>query len=162
MTPKRTYRTKHPLYVIPEDYPALQEMFSNDDMMEVADLMANGDLHVYASEFSPETDVTDLVDPDYDDDGTRLSDFVPEYTPTSEEVMRALRGPQGNVGPMGPQGDQGESRKCECLELEDELAAVDIDPKVPPKWEPVPTDRPHWSDVTMPSRPVFGYWGRKP
>ena len=126
MTLKKTYRTKHPLYIIPEAYPALQEMFEDHDMMEVADLMPNGDLHVYASEFSPETDVTDLVDPDYDD-GTRLSDFVPEYTPTPEEVMRALRGPQGETGPMGPKGDRGESRKCECLEIEDEMAAVDID-----------------------------------
>lgn len=118
----RTYRTEHPLYIIPPWYPALQEMFSENDMMEVSDTMANGDLHVYASKFSPETDVTDLVDPDYDDDGMRLSDFTPVYTPTPEEVVRALRGPKGDTGPMGMQGDRGESRKCECLEVEDEIA----------------------------------------
>lgn len=116
---KRTYRTEHPLYIIPAEYKALREMFEDHDLMEISDVMPNGDLHVYASEFGPETAYG--FDGEWDYHEGTLADFVPEYTPTPEEVMRALRGPKGDTGPMGPQGDRGESRKCECLEVEDSL-----------------------------------------
>ena len=124
MTIKRTFRTEHPLYIIPSEYQSVQKAFQDLDMMEVSDVMPNGDLHVYASEFSPDTCFT--VSFDYGNYGSNeevlLSEFAPKYTPTSEEVMRALQGPMGPTGPMGPKGDRGESRKCECLELEDEVA----------------------------------------
>lgn len=123
---KRTYRTKHPLYIIPAEHKALRELFEDHDMMEISDVMPNGDLHVYASEFGPEDPYG--FDGEWDYYEGTLSDFMPEYTPTPEEVMRALRGPQGDTGPMGPQGDRGESRKCECLEREDELATLPILP----------------------------------
>lgn len=122
---KRTYRTEHPLYIIPAEYKALREMFEDHDLMEVSDVMPNGDLHVYASEFGPETAYG--FDGEWDYHEGTLADFVPEYTPTPEEVMRALQGPLGPQGPQGATGPRGESRKCECLEIEDDLAAVDID-----------------------------------
>lgn len=94
------YHSPRPLYAIPHDYPGVMELFQDTQQHVGYD---NGTLHIYATNIDPFTEITDkgAQEAGY----YYLADFVPEYTPTAEEVMRALRGPQGPPGPMGPRGD---------------------------------------------------------
>ena len=46
--------------------------------------------------------------PDGYGDEVRMEDLMYRYTPSPEEVCRALQGPPGPVGPMGTQGLPGE------------------------------------------------------
>lgn len=120
MNPVPTRRS-HPLYVIPVEYASdneVREALFRDQSI-VLDELASGELEIYATSLPDDTYF--LIDAGYGDEESNLRDFAQPYTPTPEEVMRALRGPQGETGPMGPQGDRGESRKCECLEVEDSL-----------------------------------------
>ena len=125
--PKLTYRA-NPIYVIPEEIRNHNQLLFKSDVADVSDVMPNGDLHIYATSLPPNTVVYDPDDDDHEDldDGPKLSDFATKYTPTAEEVVRALRGPQGETGPMGAQGLKGESRKCECLEMEDDLSNIPL------------------------------------
>lgn len=94
----------HPLYRITEYYPATKKMFLDAPGTQNNDPVT-GDLLVFSTWFTPDTPIPQ-EDKDRNGwgDETTLADFIPEYIPTPEEVMRALRGPMGPAGPMGPQG----------------------------------------------------------
>lgn len=98
------YRSPHPLYLIPADFPGVQAMFQ-DTQEHLTYSDEGGNLYVYATNLA-ETNFPQ--DPRALEQGyTSLADFTPYYTPTPEEVMRALQGPPGPAGPMGPKGDPG-------------------------------------------------------
>lgn len=102
-------RRSHPLYVIPHEYasdPEVRKVLWSEDCYMLAGSLENGDLAVYATDLPGSTYFT--ISTYYGDEEACLEDFLQPYTPTPEEVVRALRGPQGETGPMGPKGDRGE------------------------------------------------------
>lgn len=93
----------HPLYRVPLDYPDTRRLFVDDSTCLRTQDPASGNLLVYATSLNP-----DRIVAEGDDENVAyihtLGEFAPEYTPTAEEVVRALRGPEGAPGPMGPRG----------------------------------------------------------
>lgn len=161
-------RRSHPLYVIPVEYARdneVREALFRDQSI-VLDELASGELEIYATSLPDDTYF--LIDAGYGDEESNLRDFAQPYTPTPEEVMRALRGPKGDTGPMGMQGDRGESRKCECLEVEDEIANIPLPDPFMTKEKvynlpPLPNETSLPTEARIPEKRnvVFGYWGRK-
>lgn len=115
MTDYKTPNGKHvarPLYVIPREYEHqyLDALSRTNNLAKVLD----------APLAAPAGATAVLIAPDYlgslvieeDEEGLHdltFDDFRPRYTPTDEEVARALRGPAGPVGPMGMAGAPGAS-----------------------------------------------------
>ena len=99
-------RRSHPTYVIPVEYASdneVREVLFRDQSI-VLDELASGELEIYATSLPDDTYF--LIDAGYGDEESNLRDFAQPYTPTPEEVMRALQGPPGPPGPMGPQGNR--------------------------------------------------------
>ena len=93
-----TIHRAHPLYRIPRELTLTQDLFR--DAGGCLEFSRGGDLLVYSTPLDHDMNIPGLEADAYCLD--TISDLSPAYTPTAEEVMRALRGPAGPVGPMGP------------------------------------------------------------
>lgn len=102
-------RRAHPLYRVPRELTRTQDMFR--DAGGCLEFTRGGDLLVYSTPLDPDMNIPGLEAEEYCLD--TISDLAPAYTPTAEEVMRALRGPRGYTGPMGPGGEPCTCRKDE-------------------------------------------------
>lgn len=113
MTDYKTPNGKHvarPLYVIPREYEHqyLDALSRTNNLAKVLDAPLAAPAGATAVLIAP--DYLGSVVIDEDEEGLHdltFDDFRPAYTPTDEEIARALRGPMGPVGPMGMAGDPG-------------------------------------------------------
>lgn len=98
----------HPVYRVPSGYDATKRMFldspgANNIHPET------GDMLVFSTWIGPDVPIPEEDAEKFwlEEDAT-VRDLIPEYLPTAEEVVRALRGPMGPPGPMGMDGLPGE------------------------------------------------------
>lgn len=91
-------RTPYPLFRVPLDLWKSVPTSALDEMVYAQD----GD-HILIYE-APDR-VLGWWLPDDDGDELRMEDMLYRYTPSPEEVMRALQGPPGPVGMAGEPGD---------------------------------------------------------
>lgn len=103
-----------PLAIVPKAYHGMMTYMRNMAEVEFFTLAGSHDLAVVA--VAPEAWDAALEELEGADEPITLRDFRTVYTPTDEEVVRALRGPQGYPGPMGAMGAPGQSGDTEALQ----------------------------------------------
>lgn len=86
------------------DERELRKFFVDQPGTTIVDI-ESGDLLVLMTPVPP--DYVFSPAPGEEGESRRLKDFEVPYTPTAEEVVRALRGPKGDTGPMGMMGEPG-------------------------------------------------------
>lgn len=96
-------RSPHPLFKVPADMWGEVPPESRDEFLWLWDEGRQNAL-VYSA---PDR-ARGWWFPDGYGDEVAMEDLLYRYTPTPEEVMRALQGPPGPPGPMGMPGERGE------------------------------------------------------
>lgn len=117
-----TMRTPHPLFRVPLDLWQAVPSSALGEMVYAQD----GD---YILIYEAPDRVLQWWLPDGYGDEVAMESLLYRYTPSAEEVARALQGPPGPVGPMGAQGLPGERGPVEhpdTLTETDRLAVMEV------------------------------------
>lgn len=93
-------KTPYPLFSVPLDLWQAVPSSALDEMVYAQD----GD---YILVYEAPDRVLQWWLPDGYGDELRMEDMLYRYTPSAEEVCRALQGPPGTPGPTGAMGEQG-------------------------------------------------------